>query len=249
MSNGDDVLDNWEEIDEAGLDSKLDKLKKDRQEPSKTNLDQHQQEQEQNLSESAMSFQNSISMMMVLQQTENEYKSSNYTNATPTVKILRRPAQQNASSNRDNGIRPKQPIKTLQQREQEYAEARLRILGSAKNPEDDMESVATAANTNVVPKVNPKSPADSSNVNCSQTSQTQGISIIQMPGTRQAPMTNNTVSPTGFALGVANGGNVTNNLYSPTSSMMVGGTNMRYSENVLRMPRGPDGTSGFQMRR
>ncbi|XP_041448361.1 uncharacterized protein LOC121403962 [Drosophila obscura] len=62
------------------------------------------------------------------------------TYATPTinqtVKILRRPAQ--AEERRDtNGMKPKQPIKTLKQREQEYAEARLRILGAAKNPEDD----------------------------------------------------------------------------------------------------------------
>lgn len=77
-------------------------------------------------------------VMMVLHKSASEYDAVNY--ATPinnqTVKILRRPAQ--AEERRDtNGIRPKQPIKTLQQREQEYAQARLRILGSAKNPEDD----------------------------------------------------------------------------------------------------------------
>lgn len=77
-------------------------------------------------------------VMMVLHKSSSEYDAVNY--ATPinnqTVKILRRPAQ--AEERRDtNGIRPKQPIKTLQQREQEYAQARLRILGSAKNPEDD----------------------------------------------------------------------------------------------------------------
>lgn len=77
-------------------------------------------------------------VMMVLHKSNSEYDAANY--ATPisnqTVKILRRPAQ--AEERRDtNGIRPKQPIKTLQQREQEYAQARLRILGSAKNPEDD----------------------------------------------------------------------------------------------------------------
>lgn len=77
-------------------------------------------------------------VMMVLHKSSSEYDAANY--ATPisnqTVKILRRPAQ--AEERRDmNGIRPKQPIKTLQQREQEYAQARLRILGSAKNPEDD----------------------------------------------------------------------------------------------------------------
>lgn len=77
-------------------------------------------------------------VMMVLHKSSNEYDAATY--ATPTsnqtVKILRRPAQ--AEERRDtNGVRPKQPIKTLKQREQEYAEARLRILGAAKNPEDD----------------------------------------------------------------------------------------------------------------
>jgi len=84
------------------------------------------------------SAQQQLPVMMVLHKSSNEYDAASY--ATPTsnqtVKILRRPAQ--AEERRDmNGMRPKQPIKTLKQREQEYAEARLRILGAAKNPEDD----------------------------------------------------------------------------------------------------------------
>lgn len=77
-------------------------------------------------------------VMMVLHQPADEYQSANYTQpiSSQTVKILRRPTQ--SSEQRNNGMRPRQPIKTLQQREQEYAEARLRILGSAKNPEDDV---------------------------------------------------------------------------------------------------------------
>lgn len=76
-------------------------------------------------------------VLMVLHKPVDEYQSANYTApiSNQTVKILRRPTQ--SSEPRNNGIRPKQPIKTLQQREQEYAEARLRILGSAKNPEDE----------------------------------------------------------------------------------------------------------------
>lgn len=76
-------------------------------------------------------------VMMVLHKPNDEYSSATYTQPTvnQTVKILRRPTQ--SSEPRNNGMRPKQPIKTLKQREQEYAEARLRILGSAKNPEDD----------------------------------------------------------------------------------------------------------------
>lgn len=85
------------------------------------------------------SFQNNVPLMMVLHKPDDEYQSANYMPPTKsqTVKILRRPTQSNEA--RGNGMRPKQPIKTLQQREQEYAEARLRILGVAKNPEDDAE--------------------------------------------------------------------------------------------------------------
>lgn len=82
-------------------------------------------------------------VMMVLHKTTNDYDAATYCTPTSnqTVKILRRPAQ--AEERRDiNGMRPKQPIKTLKQREQEYAEARLRILGAAKNPEDDKPYVA-----------------------------------------------------------------------------------------------------------
>lgn len=54
----------------------------------------------------------------------------------PTVKILKRPTKQNHTSSDSKVFQPK---KTLKQREQEYAEARLRILGkadSAETPED-----------------------------------------------------------------------------------------------------------------
>lgn len=213
MSNGDDVLDNWEEIDEAGLDSKLNQINKIRQEPSNQN-----QEKLQNMSNLAMSFQNSIPMMMVMQQTENEYSSSNYTTgAIPSVKILRRPVQQNSVSSRNKGERPKQPIKTLQQREQEYAEARLRILGSAKNPEDDMETSTKNSVDFLDTAITLPLKVGQQHSNTSKSMQTDGCGVKNQ--------INNT---------------------SPTSSMMVGCINTRYNQNVLRMPRGPDGTSGFQ---
>lgn len=61
-----------------------------------------------------------------------------YVPPEPVVKILKRPT--NDKNNQQSAeARPKAPIKTLQQREQEYAEARLRILGSAKSAEDEEE--------------------------------------------------------------------------------------------------------------
>ncbi|XP_030377553.1 uncharacterized protein LOC115626344 [Scaptodrosophila lebanonensis] len=191
MSNGDDVLDNWEEIDEEGLCMKLQtklqttttydtttsttvqifsKPAADTLETachtSATKMKVLQRPQSlQESSTSAASKQITIakkpsppvgsddtntgtSVVMVLHKSASEYDAGNYVNpiSNQTVKILRRPAQ--AEERRDpNGIRPRQPIKTLQQREQEYAEARLRILGAAKNPEDDKPATPAIAVT------------------------------------------------------------------------------------------------------
>uniref|UniRef100_A0A1B0AWW4 SUZ RNA-binding domain-containing n=1 Tax=Glossina palpalis gambiensis TaxID=67801 RepID=A0A1B0AWW4_9MUSC len=210
MSNGEDVLDNWEEIDEVGLTSALEKLKASCS--SETNHTGHETTTsvKNSANNSLDSFNNptekdcykpenlssataditamkllqpssthdataSISysiksgssssvlanqpshaaldditttfqpVMMVLHKSSDEYQSANYTApiANQTVKILRRPTQ--TKEPRLSVVRPKQPLKSLKQREQEYAEARLRILGSAKNPEDDSNECASPA--------------------------------------------------------------------------------------------------------
>ncbi|XP_001357391.2 putative mediator of RNA polymerase II transcription subunit 15 [Drosophila pseudoobscura] len=157
MSHGEDVLDNWEELDEAALSMTLQtKLQTSEGKPvMKMKLLQRPQSLQDSSSGSPSSAPRQITIakkptpleaaqsdgepvLMVLHKSTNDYDPATY--ATPTinqtVKILRRPAQ--AEERRDtNGMKPKQPIKTLKQREQEYAEARLRILGAAKNPEDD----------------------------------------------------------------------------------------------------------------
>lgn len=51
----------------------------------------------------------------------------------PTVTILKRPGSSPALSSTSQQSKPQ--IKTLEQREKEYAEARLRILGSAVSDE------------------------------------------------------------------------------------------------------------------
>uniref|UniRef100_A0A1A9VZQ0 SUZ domain-containing protein n=1 Tax=Glossina brevipalpis TaxID=37001 RepID=A0A1A9VZQ0_9MUSC len=200
MSNGEDVLDNWEEIDEVGLTSALEKLKASCS--SETNHTGHEtttsakirannsldsfnnptdkncykpenlssltaditamkllqpshdatasvsyslksgssssalmnQQSHETLNDMTATYQ---PVMMVLHKPTDEYQSTNYTApiSNQTVKILRRPTQ--TKEPRSNVVRPKQPLKSLKQREQEYAEARLRILGSAKNPEDE----------------------------------------------------------------------------------------------------------------
>ncbi|XP_064459577.1 SUZ domain-containing protein 1-like isoform X2 [Ornithodoros turicata] len=66
------------------------------------------------------------------------------TQYTPTVKILKRPPDATKSGVTANGTGSekspnRQPVKTLQQREAEYAEARLRILGSARSEDDSQK--------------------------------------------------------------------------------------------------------------
>lgn len=114
---------------------------------------------------------------------------SQYVPPKPTVKILKRPQRDSQGSGDGpltNGDKPKQPIKSLKQREQEYAEARKRILGEERSPEEQIG---------------------------------QAISKIQ------GKQGNN---------GNGNGGG-------------AGGGNI--SSNVIRMPIGPDGTPGFNVRR
>lgn len=62
----------------------------------------------------------------------------------PMVKILKRPT---ASAQPMAQARPKMPMKTLEQREQEYAQARLRILGSDSIANPVPSTISTAVNT------------------------------------------------------------------------------------------------------
>ncbi|MEE6482248.1 hypothetical protein FKM82_013207 [Ascaphus truei] len=56
----------------------------------------------------------------------------------PQIRILKRPTSNGLSSNSNSSSRPIVPVKSLAQREAEYAEARKRILGSA-SPEEEQE--------------------------------------------------------------------------------------------------------------
>lgn len=159
----DDVLESWEQIEESStLDKRLEALQLDA-------LDEE--------IESSRSSHNTNTRMIILGE---DGLRSQYVPPKPTVKILKRPTRDSQGSGDGplNDDKPKQPIKSLKQREQEYAEARRRILGEEKSPEEKMMQE--------VNKIQSKS---------------------NMP----------------------NGGN--------------------YPSNVVRMPAGPDGTRGFNVRR
>ncbi|XP_043514664.1 SUZ domain-containing protein 1 isoform X1 [Frieseomelitta varia] len=168
MSAVDDILESWEEIEESEvLDKKLDALQ--------LNAVEALEEIE---SSSFKSSHNTGTRMIMLGE---DGMRSQYVPPKPTVKILKRPTRDSQGSGDGplvNGDKPKQPIKSLKQREQEYAEARKRILGEEKSPEEKLMQE--------INKIQPKSITPSSS-------------------------------------GVPN--------------------------NVIRMPTGPDGTRGFNVRR
>lgn len=76
----------------------------------------------------------------------------------PQIRILKRPSNGTAG-NLASSNRPSQQMKSLAQREAEYAEARRRILGSASsddtpqdNPSQDRQDIATKKNIQLLHK-------------------------------------------------------------------------------------------------
>ncbi|XP_069683677.1 SUZ RNA-binding domain-containing isoform X2 [Periplaneta americana] len=121
-----DVIESWEDIEESGvLDRKL--LQAETPSPDESEI---------------MSSRGTSNGPIILQGEEGI--RTQYVPPEPTVKILKRPARNTLHGSGDGPLlngdsKPRQPIKTLQQREQEYAEARLRILGEARSPEEQLQ--------------------------------------------------------------------------------------------------------------
>ncbi|XP_056641477.1 SUZ domain-containing protein 1 [Diorhabda carinulata] len=105
-----DVLESWEDIDETDvLEKKFNNLlTPNRSFDSKSNG----------------TMDNPVKIIL----TGDDALRTQYVPSEPTVKILKRPSK-DTQNNGDSKVY--QPKKTLQQRELEYAEARLRILGEA----------------------------------------------------------------------------------------------------------------------
>ncbi|MED6288836.1 SUZ domain-containing protein 1 [Characodon lateralis] len=58
----------------------------------------------------------------------------------PQIRILKRPSNNGTAGNSASSSRPSQQMKSLAQREAEYAEARRRILGSASSEETPQDN-------------------------------------------------------------------------------------------------------------
>ncbi|XP_047481047.1 SUZ domain-containing protein 1-like [Penaeus chinensis] len=110
----DEPLDSWEDIDENSmvLEGRLEKL-------------------------ALKNSQTESSMHPPVVTCEDSTRTP-FTPQEPKIMILRRPqGKPDATANGMVSLKQKQPVKTLEQRQQEYAEARLRILGDAGSTEDN----------------------------------------------------------------------------------------------------------------
>ncbi|XP_035216299.1 SUZ domain-containing protein 1-like isoform X1 [Stegodyphus dumicola] len=113
----DDVCDSWEDMIENGiLEKKLEELQ---MKSPKVNS----------------SFENQSIEPTFYPQMQLE--DSSRTPYIPQVKILKRPNDAKTIGVISDKSPSRQPVKTLKQREAEYAEARLRILGSAHSEEEE----------------------------------------------------------------------------------------------------------------
>lgn len=243
MSNGENVIaDCWEEIDDVKLNNQLDIIKKE-----------VEGIQNQKRIGDTMPLRNgNIPPIMIAMRPDE----GNYTTNKSAVKILRRPTQSNES--RSLNFKPKQPIKTLQQREQEYAEARLRILGSAKNPEDELDAALDKLlSTKISSPISPIT-ADSEiftpNINTTNVSS----SLAQQQLLLSSLTNSNDRTQQIWQRQPQNvfNSSIYDNIYfsdaprmencNMVNTVLASGDQVNY---VLRMPRGPDNTHGFNIRR
>jgi len=82
-----------------------------------------------------------------LDSTREENRRTQYAPPEPRITLLARPkASGSQRSNESSGSKVQQPLKTLEQREKEYKEARMRILGDVQysDPEEDDNGLSPA---------------------------------------------------------------------------------------------------------
>lgn len=120
-----DLVDSWEEIDEERLSDGLSKLSnRDSNLPSGSDESSQSGGGTSNSTLTAM-LDEELRPRMILQR--------------PQMQILRRPQSQTQEEKAAAEVKPKTQIKSLDQRKQAYAEARLRILGSAHDEEEQQQ--------------------------------------------------------------------------------------------------------------
>ncbi|CAB3236575.1 unnamed protein product [Arctia plantaginis] len=188
-----DVCESWEDMDEIGLDQKIRLMSSD-----------------------CAPVQTSLKGCKVTVE-DNACIGSQCVMPVPAIRILKRPSS--SASGQLNGESRARPVKTLEQRQKEYAEARLRILGEARSPEDVIDDNLSRLQD----KLQANNINDSQNSGKTKNSQ----SDTNAKGKERKVLTR---LPSGAtAAGV---------FPSPPPRGVL----------VIRTPRGPDGTKGFQNR-
>uniref|UniRef100_A0A182TI98 SUZ RNA-binding domain-containing n=1 Tax=Anopheles melas TaxID=34690 RepID=A0A182TI98_9DIPT len=287
-SKKEEIADSWEEIDEERLANAITILK---------NSTSPGTEQTDSAKPSSASSGNAARQNSLPQMLEEELRPKM---VVRPMQILKRPQSSGASEGKSPAdSKPKTQIKSLDQRRQEYAEARLRILGSAHDDEEAETKKNTPATNgyrvNNVNNNNSSSGNGSSNTSGSvgpgagggggevmagngANNNASNVYRYHSPYRQQAPigtfppaMQN---GPPGRAaqagpgggpmssplLGHAPPGVIPNHTmpYSggaggvftqANSHGSAGGSNVVSNQHVLRLPAGPDGSQGFNMRR
>ncbi|XP_013134103.1 PREDICTED: SUZ domain-containing protein 1 [Papilio polytes] len=114
-----DVCESWEDMDDIGLDNKI-KLMSSVPAPVK-------------------SLKGCKVTNVIVE--ESACIGSHCIMPEPAIRILKRPSS--LASGQLNGESRARPVKTLEQRQKEYEQARLRILGEARSPEDVIDDNLT----------------------------------------------------------------------------------------------------------
>ncbi|XP_058449630.1 GATA zinc finger domain-containing protein 10 [Malaya genurostris] len=125
-SKSQDLVDSWEEIDEDRLTSRLSKLTDEGTTESGETCTNRDSSEPTGSSLTAM-LEEELRPRMILQR--------------PQMQILRRPQSKIPEEKATSESKPKTQIKSFDQRKQEYAEARLRILGSAHDEEEQQQNL------------------------------------------------------------------------------------------------------------
>jgi len=180
-----------------------------------------------------------------LDTTREENRRTQYAPPEPKITLLARPKASGSSRlNESSGSKVQQPLKTLEQREKEYKEARMRILGDVQYSDPEEEE-------------NGLSPAE---VLKQKISQVMKDEDLESSGKSEAkgppPDTGSSTNASGS--GATNQPELVksksrgrkNRDKSKNSTPAVEApkefpVSKTDSERIVRQPRGPDGTSGF----
>ncbi|RNA39113.1 SUZ domain-containing 1 isoform X1 [Brachionus plicatilis] len=157
-SNDDEICDDWEQLDQQKIEKSLKSIKMNSAFGNKSD-----EEDDKNFIDSNNA---NLAPIPIL---NNPFPQA-------AIKILKRPASDkklNEMGSIAQAGNTTQSIKTFEQREQEYAQARLRILGSA-HPENVQSTISTQPS-------NTKTSTNSSNISNHNQMNRQNLNLIRDP--------------------------------------------------------------------